>query len=149
MSVSIAEICDAITETLTPAVGLARAQSYDELSEGMNDLPALQVYPEMGNQDPSGNADRTTFRAAVRQTELTIFADYYARQRSHIGEDMAALVSGIDAIVDELEKQDTKPYFGLEGIKAFSWSFRRVTFVYGDPQVSYIGARFEIKVRVF
>ena len=149
MSITIAQICDAIASTLSAATTTPRTQSYDELTEGVNDVPMLQVYPENGNQDPSGNTDRTTFKAGVRQTMLTIHADYYAHQRVHIGEDMAALVSGIDALTDIFEAQDTKPYFGLEGIQAFSWSWQRVTFQYGDPQYSYVGARFIINVRVF
>src|SRR3990167_2651467 len=149
MAITLAQILDAITSTLSAATTLSRAQSYDEMADGMNDLPALQVYPETNEQDISGNADRTTFRAGIRQTEITINADYYARKRSHLSEDMAALVDGMDAMANVFEQQDTKPYFGLDGIKAFHWSWRRVTFVYGDPQLSYVGARFTITVRVF
>jgi hypothetical protein len=149
MSITIAQICDAVASTLSAATTSPRTQSYDELTEGMQDTPTLQVYPEDGNQDPSGNTDRTSFKAGVRQTMLTVNADYYAHQRAHIGEDMAALVNGIDAITNILEAQDTKPYFGLAGIQAFSWSWRRVTFVYGDPQQSYVGARFTLNIRVF
>ena len=148
-TVTLGEIVDAIESTLSAVSTLARSQSYDELTEGMNDYPTLQVYPEDGDQDPSGNTDRTTFGAVVRQTVFTIHADYYARQRSHIGEDMDALVDGIDAMQNVFEQQNTKPYFGLTGIQAFHWSWRRVVFTYGDPQLSYMGARFTITVRVF
>src|SRR3990167_4602284 len=131
MAITLAQILDAITSTLSAATTLSRAQSYDEMTDGMNDLPTLQVYPETNEQDISGNAD------------------YYAQQRRHLGEDMAALVNGMDDMANVIEQQDTKPYFGLDGIKAFHWSWRRVTFVYGDPQLSYVGARFTITVRVF
>jgi hypothetical protein len=151
MSVTLGEILDAIESTLAASSGLTRTQSYDELTEGMNDLPTLQVYPEAGEQDPSGDGrtDRTAFGGGVRQTEFTIHADLYARQRSHLGEDMAALVDLIDAMQDVFEQQNTKPYFGLEGIRAFHWSWRRVVFTYGDPQLGYMGARFVLTVRVF
>jgi len=83
----------------------------------------------------------------VRQTEFVIHADYYAEQRGHIGEDMAALVDGINTLTDMLEGQDQKPYFGLDGLKAFFWRWDRVTFEYGG--VGYVGARYLITVRVF
>lgn len=147
MSITLAQICDAIESTLDDATTITRSQSYDELTEGIHDTPLLQVYPENGAQSPPGMTDRHTFGAGVRQTEFTIHADYYANQRVNIGEDMAALVNGIDAMTDVLEGQDQKPYFGLTGIQAFSWRWDRVTFDYGG--VAYVGARFAITVRVF
>jgi hypothetical protein len=128
---------------------IERAQSYDELSDGMTDVPTLQVYPEGGGQDAQFENDRTTFGAGIRQTDFTIFVDYYARQRSHIGEDMKALVDGIDAIQNIFEEQDYQPYFGLDGIKSWEWRWDKVTFVYGDPGLPFIGARFTVIVRVF
>lgn len=149
MSITTGQILDAIEATLSTAPTLARSMTYDELTEGISDTPLLQVYPEAGDQDPSGNSDRTTFKAGVRQTNLTINCDYYAQQRKHIGEDMAALVDGIDAMTTIFEAQDTKPYFGLDGIKAFHWSWQRVTFDYGDAAINYVGARFTLTIRVF
>jgi hypothetical protein len=149
MAITLAQVVDAIETTLGAAVTVARSESYDELTEGIHDLPMLQVYPEAGSQDPAGGTERTSFQAGVRQTEFTIHADYYARQRRDIGEDMNALVAGIDALQDVLEAQDTKPYFGLDGIRGFRWSWNRVVFVYGDPQMGYVGARFVVVVRVF
>lgn len=149
MSISTAQILDAIEATLSTAPILARSMSYDELTEGINDTPLLQVYPESGDQDPTGNTDRTTFKAVVRQTNITVICDYYAQQRKHIGEDMAALVDGVDAMTNIFEAQDTKPYFGLDGIKAFHWSWSRVVFDYGDAAIKYIGARFTLTIRVF
>lgn len=148
-SITLAQILDAVKATLSVAPTLARSMSYDELTEGINDTPLLQVYPESGDQDPTGNTDRTTFKAHVRQTNLTINCDYYAQQRKHIGEDMAALVDGIDAMTDIFEAQDTKPYFGLVGIQAFHWGWQRVIFNYGDPNINYVGARFTLTVRTF
>ncbi len=148
-AISIAQICNAVESTLSTAAGLVRTQSYDELTEGMQDAPTLQVYPESGLQDPMGNADRTTFKAGVRQTELVVHADLYARQRSNLGEDMAKLVTVLDQLITILEAQDTKPYFGLTGIKAFAWSWSRVIFQYGDPGQSFMGARFILRLRIF
>lgn len=148
-SITLAQIIDAVESTLATAPTLARSMSYDELTEGINDTPLLQVYPEAGDQDPAGNADRTTFRAGVRQTNITVNCDYYAHTRANIGEDMAKLVDGIDAMTNIFEAQDTKAYFGLTGIKAFHWSWQRVIFEYGDSQIKYVGARFTLTIRVF
>jgi len=149
MAITLAQICDAVESTLDDAVTLAHSQSYDELTEGVHDTPLLQVYPQSGSQDPGGGtADRTTFGAGVRQTEVVVHADYYAAERgTDIGEEMARLVNGIDAITNVIEGQDQKPYFGLVGIKGFSWRWDRVTFDYGG--VAYVGARFMLTLRVF
>ena len=148
MAITLAQICDAIETTLSAATTITRSESHDELTEGVHDTPLLQVYPESGNQDPSGTTERTTFRAGVRQTEIVIHADYFAAERgTSIGEEMGRLVNGIDAMTAVFEGQDEKPYFGLDGIKAFAWRWERVTFDYG--KVRYVGARFVILVRVF
>jgi hypothetical protein len=147
--ITLAQMCNAIETTLAAATLAMRTQSYDGLTEGMNDVPTLQVYPDGGNQDAQYATDRTTFKAGTRQTSITIFADYYARQRSQLGEDMKALVDGIDAITDVFEAQDTTPYFGLTGIKNFHWSWQRVAFTYADETIKYMGARFTIVLRVY
>ena len=150
MAITLAQICDAIEDTLDEVTTLKRSQSYDELTDGIQDTPLLQVYPESGFQSAASGTDRYTFGGSgnpVRQTEFTIHADYYARQRAHIGEDMKALVEGIDAMQNVFEGQDQKPYFGLTGISAFSWRWDRVQFEYAGVQ--YMGARFVVIVRVF
>lgn len=151
MSITIAQICDAIESTLSTAISGSRMQSYNELTEGMNDNNTLQVYPESGRQDATtGNAQKT-FGGEIRVTELIFHVDYYCKQRAHLGEDMRRLVNGIDNIITTLEaQQNTNDYFGLAGIKSFGpYTWTRVTFVYGDQLQPYIGARFIIPVRVF
>jgi hypothetical protein len=91
----------------------------------------------------------TTFRTGVQQVEMTYYADLFARQRSHIGDDMTVLYSVMQAVRETLEGETVKPYFGLAGIQAFRWSAERVTFEYGDPSLPYVGARYTIMVRVF
>lgn len=153
MSITLAQICDAVETALSAATtltGAGRTQSYNELTEGINDFPTLQVYPESGSTDATtGNAQKT-FGGEKRVSEIVIHADYYACQRRHLAEDMRRLVNGIDAITDVLEaQQNTNQFFSLNGIKSFSWSWSRVTFVYGDALQPYIGARFVIIVRVW
>ena len=145
----LVDVLNAIATTLSAATGLTYTQAFDELKDGMQDTPTLQVYWEDMTQDPSTANDRSTFRAGVRQTSITIFADLYAHQRSHLAEDMALLMPLVEAIRIELEKQDAQPLFGTTLIKSFSWSARRVTFTYGDPNINYIAARFTLTVRVF
>jgi hypothetical protein len=147
--VTLAQLCDAVEATLGAATGLTYSQSYDELTEGMQDMPMLQVYPVSGETDVTGNADRTSFRAGVRQTQTVLHADLFARQRSHIGEDMATLLPLISAVIVKLEAQTTKSYFGLAGVKGFRWRWERVTFAYGDQQLPYVGARFYLTLRLF
>jgi hypothetical protein len=144
-----AQICDAIESTLGAAAGVSRSESYDELSDGVTETPTLQVYWESTEEDISGSTDRTSFRAGMRQDEHLFHGDLYVRQRSHIGEDMQKLVEMKDAIDAVLVAQTDKPYFGLAGIQAFHWRAERVTFVYGDPQIPYVGIRYYITIRTF
>lgn len=144
-----AQICDAIETTLSSAAGLSRAETYSELSDGVTETPTLRVYWESTEEDISGSTDRTSFGAGVRQDEHLFHGDLYVRQRSHIGEDMQKLVEMKDAVDAVLVAQTTKPYFGLVGIKAFHWRAERVTFIYGDPQVPYVGVRWYFTIRTF
>ncbi|MBK8023517.1 MAG: hypothetical protein IPK19_19310 [Chloroflexi bacterium] len=141
--VTIAAINTAIAETLGGAAGIARAQDAGDLSEGVIDLPAVQVYW----QGSTTALDRVTFGAGVRQTRLTFHADVYARQRSHLGEDMAKVLVLAEAVQTVLEAQGRPPFFGLAGIRDLRWSAERATFDYGGA--AYAGVRFVIEVGVF
>lgn len=150
MAITLAQICDAVADTIAEATTLTHVHSYDELKEGMPDTPTVEVYPQSINQDPStAGTDRTSFQAGVRQTDVTIHADLYAARRSHLGENMATLLPLVDAVVTRLEAQNTKPYFGLVGLKAFTWSGERVVFERSEPREQYAGWRFIIRFRVF
>lgn len=144
---TVGQICDAIEDTLDEATTLAVSQSYDELTEGLHDFPLLQVYPETGNTDASGRTDRTTFGAGVRTGFYVFHADYHACPRSFLAEDMEKVVDGIDALEIILEAQNTKPYFGLAGIRAFRYEWRRVAFRYAQQDT--MGVRFIISVWIF
>lgn len=154
-SVTIAQICDAIDltlgEVLVTAGVLEKSHSYDELEEGMQDENTLQIYPE--SQSPVSTGSETqqiTFGGTpFIDEEIVIHADYYGRQRSHIGEDMAQLVIGIDAIRANLKTQNCPNPFGLTGWANFQWSWTRVVFEYGAPELRYIGARFRLVLRTF
>jgi len=152
--VKISEICDAIDttlgEVLVTAGVLIRSQSYDELTEGMNDPLTLQIYPEEEEEvNATGSTQQKTFGVdPVIEENITIFVDFYARARSVIDEDMSELVTGIDAIRDNLKTQHC-PIFGLAALKTFKWSWKRQVFEYDGPQEKYMGARFILKFIVF
>jgi hypothetical protein len=166
-NVTIGEICDAIESTLSAAVGINRTESYDELTEGINnaDCPLLQVYWESFGMDPSGSTDRSSFggrggveNSPLRQKPIVIHVDLYASRRNHLAQNMKAVVDATDAILNVFEQQDVKPYFGLlddgggDAIKAWSLDdARRVIFQYGDGagQVNYSGARFILTIHVY
>ena len=144
---SITQTNTAIAETLGSAAGISRAQDAADLTEGMPDLPALQVYWQSLSTDAdSADTDRRTFGAGVRVSRLTFHADVYARQRSHLGEDMARVLELAEAVQTVLENQTT-PLFGEEHIQSCHWSAQRVTFDYAGA--SYAGIRFIIDLTVF
>lgn len=148
-AVNITDINDAIKDTLAAATGMTFAQSYNELTEGINDTPMLQVYWQSHLVDPDSNTAQRTFGAVTRQTSLTFHADLYPRQRSHLDEDMGALLPLVDALQAVLEAQRDKPYFGLTKIEAIEgWRADQVTFEYPND-VKFLGARYIIRVRVF
>lgn len=147
-NITIAQINTALVATLGTAEQLTFKQDADALTEGMQDLPTLQVYWENLTSDAlANNADRSTFGKGVIVTRLTFHADVYVRQRSHIGEDMAAVLELASTVNDVLEAQTSKPYFGLEGIQAFAYTAERVTFDYG--KAAYAGIRFILTITVY
>ena len=147
-------VVKAVATTLSAAASLKRTQQYDEISEGMQDSPTLQVWPA-GNTGTSWNSqtDRLTFRGPIGADpaaqhsvkEYTIHADVYCRQRAHINEDMAQVVTTVNEIEDILDDL-AYPLFGLGSMYSFRWSWNYVTFDYGG--VMYVGARFVITVRM-
>jgi hypothetical protein len=155
MAVTYLQINDAIRDTLAGNAALTYVFSADELKEAITDDATVQIYPESGVVDVASMTDRTTFGAHVRQEEDIWHIDVYARQRRHIGEDMGRLLPLIDAVTDTLEEQDDRSYFGLlddvgeAAIKAFSWSWQRIVFVYGDAGTPYVGVRFVLTLRFF
>jgi hypothetical protein len=159
-TVTVNQICDAIHTSLGQALvaagALTRSQnaaatpnSGEQLTEGMNDKNVLQIYPE---EQPtvsvgSGTQKKTLGASPYIDEEFIIHADYYCQQRANIGEDMANLVTGIDAIRANLKTQNCPNPFSLTGIPNFQWSWQRVVFEYGG--VNYIGARFRLTLRTY
>lgn len=121
------------------------------ITESFPDLPMAQVYPESSTTDDwMGNNDRSSFAAGVRVTTFRIVVDIAVRARSHIGEDMKAVIEMADEIQAKMEEQRTRPYFGVNGIMGFNWRWERVVHQRGagDGQSLYPGLRLNIEVRV-
>lgn len=149
--ITVAQICTAIEtyigNALVTSGDLNVSQDYDKLTEGINDEKVLQVYPERAEpiSEFSQQGQMTMGTDPVIAETVTIHADFYARQRSHIGEDMKALVTGLDVIRAAI-KAEACDNFGID-IKEFQWRWERVAFEYGS--VLYAGARFYITVRIY
>lgn len=149
--IDIYDMIDLLRAALVKIDGLERALSNELMPEGITDLPTIQIYPDSGEGDATAANERTTFRGGIRQERLTILIDYYARQRSHLGEDMAALTRGLDAMRRLFRSQNHKPFFGVETIQTFSWSWQRIVFTYGGTTTnptSYYGVRFTLTFNI-
>lgn len=150
-NITLGQICDTIENTVRAATGVVRSQSFDELTEGLpaGDLPTLQVYwQSLSPMDPIGMTDRHAYQGAIRAKRIVVHIDGYAAQRSHLAEDMQATVNLADAILDVLEQQNTKPYFGLDGIKA--WQLESATRgVFPYAQAEYMGVQFVLVIWVY
>jgi len=150
---SIGEITTAVHDSIALVGALNSVQNYNELTEGMNTLPGAQIYPESGDCDAATETDRTTFVDAatgvpgVRQAEVMVRVDVYARQRSQLAEDWDTAVDLLDAVYDQLETQGDCPLFGLTGIRSYRFTWQRVVFEYAT--IAYTGFRFELFFRVF
>jgi len=150
MNVTQTQIADALKDTLSLSETVKRSMTPADMKESIPDLPLLQIYPQsVRGASGSSQNDRNTFRGGVREQEQVWHVDAYARQRSYIGEDMAAVLTLTDAVIVVFERQQVKPYFGLAGIQGFRWQGERVTFVYGDPETKYVGVRFTLTLTLF
>ena len=149
--VGYGEIAKAVANTLRATTGVKRVEDYTQLGETIADSPCLQVYPTGGNVDAGdGETDRTTFSAGVRQTEMTVIVDGYARMRSNLREDIKAQVALADAVDAQLV-MTTAPLFGIPAIKAMRWAWEAIEFKYGggDTAPVYSGVRFTLTLTVY
>jgi hypothetical protein len=163
--ISLMDICDGIAAAFhglvvtlnagSPAVPII-AQSYDNLTEGQQDCPTIQVYPTDSLVDSQNETDRTTFKGCMKNGWYIFPVRGFARQRSHLGEDMEAAVRMWDACEAILEEEGTDcaastgacTFFGVPGIRNIRWSGRcPATWNYGG--VDYAGFELTIELEVF
>lgn len=126
--------------------------SGSDIKETIPETPAVQVYFQTKETVSPGGTDRLTLggRAAasvIRQTQLVIHVDVYAKQRANIGDEMAKLEALVDVVDAVMELQTGTPYFGIQGVKAYSYRAERVTFEYN--KVDYVGVRFFVTLTIF
>jgi len=136
--VSIMTMCDAVCAALGQAPSIVTAQSYDEVSEGIPDTPALQVTFASSIVDAATDNDRRTFGAEVRQSAYEILVTVYAKRRADLREDLRWQHLVLDELEAQLEAQDTCPPFGIVGCKSFRWATTRGVIQYEDGN-DYVG----------
>lgn len=148
---TLADLVLAIATTLGAAPSLVRTQyagttaAASRMTEGMADVPTLQIYPEANTTtDWTGETDRVTLSGKHSIKEYMIHADLLARQRSQIDEDMAQLLTSIDELENILDTQ-VYPLFARSYITSFQWAWSRVVFGYAGAD--YVGARFVLVIR--
>ena len=164
--VSLMDICDGIAAAFrgqmvtlnagSVAVPLI-AQSYDQLTEGQQDTPTLQVAPTSSLVDAATDTDRTTFKGCIKHGRYQFPIRGFARPRSHLGEDMEAAVRMWDVCEAILEEEGTDcvaatgtcTFFGVPEIKGISWfgELPRLWIDYGGAD--YVGFEITIIVEVF
>ncbi len=145
------QMTDAVKKVVEGVPRFKQVQANESLAETISEVPLVQIYLER-RENQIGNTDRTGFggsrklsnESPIRVKRTTIFVDVYARQRSNIGDDVAAVQDLADEVDEAFEQLDNKPYFGLEGIGAFKYRLERVTFDYNN--VKYAGLRFTLEL---
>jgi len=151
MGISIGQICEAVADTMGSATGINRVQHYDALTEGLMDadLPLLQVYFDNFRVSPPGDTDRHTMGRGVAIQRLQLYCDVFCCQRHNVWQDVETQTRLASEVLDRLEAlYHTRPYFGLDGIKAWSIpSAQRATVAYG--QAEYMAVRFTVEVVVY
>lgn len=149
MAITYAAILGAVKTTMATVSGIARVEAYNNLQEGLPDLPLIRIYPQKGAVLGAETA-QNTFGKGVQTTNLSLKMQVFVRQRSQLGEDHKAQLDMLDAISTKLESL-TAPYFGVSGIKGLGWSWDFVTFTQGEGQsvTRYPGLDFTLELKIF
>jgi len=149
MAILITDMCTGIKEVVELATGVQRAYDYDEMPEAVSndDTPALVVYFQALEEDPTNQTASSTFRSVVRQRDWIFHVDVLAEQRNHLAQNNKKMCEMADAIIDTLETQDSRPFFGVDGAQQFKFTAERVVINLGA--VDFYGIRFIITVRSF
>lgn len=149
--VKIKTCTENISVCLEAIPDLKRVMRGATLKETIPETPAIQVYFDSKDVISPGGTDRYTMgggkNGVIRKTAMIIHVDVYARQRSNIGDEMALLEELIDLVDDVMEQQGDKPYFGIDGVQAYSYRAERTTFEYNKND--YVGVRFYVTLTLF
>lgn len=134
--------------TATPVI----VQNYDEITEGVNDWPLLQVLPRKGKVDPfASNTERSSFGGKVQATSFSLEIIGYAKPRAYLAEDLKAQMALVDGVDVVLSSQNGLPQFGLQAVKGFNWDWERQTLQIGegDSAQKYAGVVFTVELFIF
>ena len=156
--VTLPEILNAVTDifrtttVLMPGETVARlfdVQAYDELTEAIQDIPAIQIFLDGITVDSNTTTDRHTMRVGTQKSTLSLVVRTFARQRSNVNDDMAAVLACWDAVEATLEQVslDCQPFFGLEAIRSFHWT--AAPMLYDYARVLYVGIEHTLTLEVF
>jgi hypothetical protein len=145
------DVLKAIAETLEAELPDVRVQTLEELSDGYQDLPMLQVHWMGDVVDPwSRQTDRTTFQGLLKQVEKEVELWVFSHSESLVGENAQVNAQRMDELTYVLLLQGTT-LFGTTGSpKIRSFRFRatpvRWTLQRGH---AVVGARVTLTLRIF
>jgi hypothetical protein len=141
--------CEAVADSLRASGAVPYVQGPSTLSEGRQDFPLAQVYWNGGETDArSDSTAQTSFGGHVRQHQMTVVVDVYAKQRNELGPDMVTTITTWDLVQGWLDSQKQNNCFGVTGAKGFRWVTERVLFEEAS-QTPYVGFRVTITLRFF
>lgn len=150
---SIDAICTVIKtwmdelDNATIANGFKVVQNFDELTEGMNSTPAVQIYWDDLAIDSLTNTTMQTLEHSRRNRDLTFNIDIFTGDRNNLHLNMAEQVRWADLLWDKLEEKDQCNAFSDAAINVVNIEVQRVLFDYAT--VTYPGVRAVLTVRVF
>lgn len=151
-SITIGQICDAIAAVVATSSGINRVQSYNQITEGMQDHPTAQIYPESAEVSWRSDTDTLSFCGGVQAMNMIVRVDLIGDERAHAGQNWGTIIDVASALHDTLVAEGNCtdgrcPHFGLDGIQSFRFTWQRVLFTYAT--VLHVGMRFELQIRVF
>ncbi len=123
-------------------------QNFDDLTEAVTNTPTMQFFWEgMDIVSSAGETDRHTFGGGERIKDFNFRVDLYIDRSSSLHKLFGHMLPLTDAINDVFEAQNQKPYFGIDGIKSYSFSCERALVEYGG--YTYPVVQWELGIRVF
>jgi hypothetical protein len=150
--ITIGQICDAIAAVVATSPGIQDVQSYNQITEGMQDNMVAQVYPESAEVSWQSDTDTITFCGGVQAMNMIVRVDLIGDERAHVGQNWGDVIDVASALHDTLAAEGNCtdgrcPHFGLNGIQSFRFTWQRVLFTYATAL--HVGVRFELEIRVF
>lgn len=143
---TLMSICDAIAAALEDVTGIARVQSYDKLTGGMNTYPTAQVYVE--DVRPVSDTQMDALQRGIQRLSITVHVDILCAQANGpgIGEVHGKMTEIFEDVVTMFQQQK-RPYFSLDGIKRMTWHGYRAVFQYAN--FFYPSLRFVLTLETF